>query len=130
MADHAEKINKRFISSYGYSPDYISSMADNFEDMEQIIDHYMDFAGSLEQAYRLKINRISFRKNRIKIMLAKASFLTDGLMNSLLVEDALKKKAKTDGKEAQKLISDLEKEIAGLLEDTSLFICELEQKMC
>jgi hypothetical protein len=134
MTEHEttdEKIEKICIESYGYSPSYVASLSENFGDVADMVEHYLDVAGSLEEKHRKKIAKISFKKNKIKIMLSRLTLFSDQLVNDAR-KAALdgKKSAPKNGRadETKKILDKTEKEFETLLEDIDEFVSDLEAR--
>ncbi|MEM0372755.1 MAG: hypothetical protein QXO69_02890 [archaeon] len=125
-----EKVEKLCIKEFGYSPKYAFDMADDFERVKETVENYVEMAGALNENCRRKITKISFKSNRLNIMLARLILVTDQLAASAKESIALKKPVKKHHvkvKEAQELIRGVEKHFESLLRDLEDYVSDVEK---
>jgi hypothetical protein len=128
--NYDEKIEKTFIREFGYSPKYAFDIADDFDRIGDTLLHYLEVSGSLNEGCRKRISKISFKANRVNIMITRLILLTDQLAASVKESVALKKPVKKHAAklaDAQELIRDVEKQFESLLRDLEEYVCDVEK---
>ncbi|NYZ80065.1 hypothetical protein H0N95_02325 [Candidatus Micrarchaeota archaeon] len=128
--NYDEKIERICIREFGYSPKYAFDIADDFDRIRETVEHYIEISGSLSESCRKRISKISFKANRVNIMITRLILVTDQLAAAAKESYALKKPVKKHPvkvEDAHELIKEIEKQFESLLRDLDEYVCDVEK---